>query len=689
MTELFPSPQRETAVHHLDPGKCRLLRNDRLVERFNAVNSILDEAIRDLPRFGERQVVADVGSDLSKVATAMSRQRFSIGFIGPSQVGKSMTVSNLLSVPEKDAPSPQGGGGPTTSVPTRLIPQPRAAGGTTGMTLCYFSRQEFRARVRDICDLVRIQFEDDLTRLRDSVVRQREEQPHFKAADHAVLQSLLEAAIRFPAYLGDTSREEPGDYAQRRKYATHQEGPSQYTLLREVRIDFVTDSISSEIEMVDLPGLGVDKESDARLTLAVLQELDGAFVFQSGHQVRAGAVSQLAEKMREQYARTLGERIWMVVTRCDDLNDVQLHGPADIEEQPSMFCHLAEAMRQQGIHQQNVIFVGNGYYQDRMTAGIAEHSGVPDEIRHRYPRLLQFGSDGEPRIPDRCGRNPGQIGPWRRFVLDSGIPALREIMQTHVAEAVRQQTCRDVSDRLNGIIEQLKSAFTAAEQQAGMTIEEMLRASRWSGQLDSMIDHVGRDSRFSQPAVTAIQERLGGVIDGWGKPASGGLAENHRHLAGMLMQAGMHEASTQTAVVVGEVQLELERRLESEPPPNVDGLGTPLEHWKAAVERYLVVGKTADGRDFLEPIFQGLRNDPNPLEKGGQNMTSDDYLVVMRAKIGRVARVFTSRMIKEIQGHLHRLQSRYRALGSEIEHIDQDKRERYSRYRNELERLRA
>ena len=42
--------------------------------------------------------------------------------------------------------------------------------------------------------------------------------------------------------------------------------------------------------MVDLPGLGVDKESDARLTLAFLHQLDGAFMFQSGHQVKAGAV---------------------------------------------------------------------------------------------------------------------------------------------------------------------------------------------------------------------------------------------------------------------------------------------------------------------------------------------------------------------------------------------------------------
>lgn len=673
----------------LDPAACKLLKDERLVERFNAVHAVLEEAVKELPRFGERQIVTDVGRDLDRLAETMQKDRFAIGFIGPSQVGKSMTVSNLLSVPEKDAPSPQGGGGPTTSVPTRLVPRPPADGATNGLTLCYFSKEEFRRRVCDICDLVRVQFDDDLRRLREAVQRQQEEQPHFKAADHIVLLGLLDAALKFPEYLGEMSREEKGDYSQRRKYATHQDGPSQYTLLREVQIEFVTDAISPEVEMIDLPGLGVDKESDARLTLAFLHELDGAFMFQSGHQVKAGSVSQLAEKMREQYSRTLGERIWMVVTRCDDLNEVQLHGPADIAGQPSMFCHLAEAMRQQGIRDSNVIFVGNGYYQDRMAAGASEQAGVPEDLRSRYARVLRFDAGGEPAVPERCGRNPGQIGPWKQFVLDSGIPALRTTMQTRVADAVRLQVCRDASERLGGVIERIKAALSAAEQQSGMTMDEMLRAARWSGQLDSLVDDIGRDPRFSQPAVSAIAEKLGGVITSWGEPSRGGLADNHQNLAGMLMQAGMHEAAAQTDAVVSEVKRELERRVQEEPPPAAAGLETPLEHWAAAVEQCLSLGKTATGQEFRGPVFRGIRDDPNPLDGGGQNMTGDDYLVVMRAKVGRAARVFVSRLVSEIQGHLHRLQGRYRALGSEMENIDQDKRERYARYRAELERLRA
>ena len=145
---------------------------------------------------------------------------------------------------------------------------------------------------------------------------------------------LLQAAIEFPQVLQETALVEPGVYSKRRDYATHQDKPSKYTLLREVRIEFVTDAMSLDIEMIDLPGLGVDKESDDRLTLNFLPHLDGAFMFQLASQVKSAEISRLAEPMREQHRSTLGGRVWMVITRCDDLNELQLHGPPEDATQP-------------------------------------------------------------------------------------------------------------------------------------------------------------------------------------------------------------------------------------------------------------------------------------------------------------------------------------------------------------------
>jgi hypothetical protein len=678
-------------VPRLDHTRCKLLRDEPLVGRFNAVNDVLEEATRELPRFADREVVAEVRGELTQLAKTMSKQRFEIGFIGPSQAGKSTTVGNLLSVSEKDSPAPQGSGGATTSVPTRLVPRPTAEGTEHAVTLRYFSEEEFRSRVRDMCDVLNVRYETSLESLRDTVRKQHEASPHFRAADHEVFLKLLDAAIACPEVLQPAGLEEKGDYAQRRIYATHRdkdEPPNKYSLLREIRIDFATDAISPEIEMIDLPGLGVEKGSDDRLTLAFLHHLDGAFMFQHAIQVQSGAVSQLAEKMRETYSRTLGERIWMVVTRCDALNDLGLQGPSDEPNPRSMFCHLDEVLRHQGIKGHNVLFVGNAYYQDRLKEGLEESSATSDTLVSRYEKLLRFDENGQPLVPERCGQYPGQVDSWKRFVLDSGIPALRETMQTKVADSVREQTRREVASRLVGVIDKLTAALQAAEQQSGMTVEEMMRAARWSGELDRLAEEIGRGGQYSQDAATAISRTLGEVIDGWGRPTRGALAETHQNLSGMLSHAGLHEASAQTTAVIKLVKTELEKRSQSQTPPKAAGLPTPIEHWSTVSATYLDLGKTADGQPFRGPIFDAIREDPNPVTAGGQQLAADDYLAVMRSKAGRVARVFASRLVHEIQVHLHRLQQRYRAVGSEIDHIDADQRERYAKYRTELDRLR-
>lgn len=672
----------------LDPADCPLLRQSGLVERFNAVRNLLEEATSELPRFAQRAAVLEACDELAKLAHKLAKRRFFIGFIGPSQVGKSATVCNLLAVDEENAPTPQGSGGPTTSVPTRTVPIPPAEGAANTVTLHYFSKAEFLERVRDICDLVKIRFDEDLSQIREAATAKQVEDPHFKAADITVLLKLLEAGIAHPGILAQDGRVEQGIWKDRRQYATHQSQTSQYTLLREVSMQFVTDAVSPEIEMIDLPGIDVDKGSDARLTLAFIRDLDGAFMFQSGHQVKSASVAELTEKMRACHGRTVSERIWMVVTRCDALNELQTRGPRDLENQPTMFCHLTELMDQQGIAGHNVHFIGNEYHRERLKLGLDETDPTPPSLLARYPAVLRFGADGRPLVPDRCGRNLGQVPPWEQFVINGGVPSLRETMQTRVAESVRTQTSLEIRTRLVGVIDRLVAALLAAEQQSGMTMDEMMRAARWSGELDTLAEEIRREPRFSQDAATAITETLGSVIDGFGDPSRGGLKENHGHLSGLLTKAGFEVAADQTTAVAGLVRGELERRSRDRPPPTAAGLPSPLEHWAEVDGSFLQLGKTIDGRDFRGPIFDGIRNDPSPVPEGGQQPGSEDYLAVMRAKIGRVARVFTSRLVREIQEHLHRLQQRYRAVGSEIDRLDAQERDRYAKFRADLERLR-
>jgi hypothetical protein len=681
----------------LNPESCRLLQAEELVERFNAVDRILEEAVARLPRFAERDVIAKVKVRLGEVAETMTRRRFSIGFIGPSQAGKSTTVGNLLSVSKDECPAPQGSGGPTTSVPTRLVPvagpDPRCKPGERHLIeLQYMTKAQFRDRIRDICRLCKLEHDDNVRSLLEAARRQTAEQPHFKAPDHGVLIGLLQAAIEFPDVIQETARVEVGDFSRRREYATHQEKPTKYTLLREVRIHFVTDAMSHDIDMIDLPGLGVDKESDDALTLAFLPQLDGAFMFQESHQMKSATVSTLAEPMRDQHRNTLGGRVWMVVTKCDNLNDLQIQGPPEDPDQPSAFCHLADTLKNQGLGGDAVIFVGNFYYSKLL--GLPRQpdgtlSLPTPEICSQFETVVKFNEQGNPVVPERCRKYPGQVDPWKRFVLDGGLSNLRETMQTKVAESVRSQTRRAVAERLTKIVEDLISALEVAEQQSGMTMEQMRSAAMWSGRLSAIVESVSQEPRFVQPLVDGVGRNMDHLLEGWGMPADRNLAANHANLARVLARSGTEEASVQSRNVAAEVKKAIEEETSRQAPPDAPGLETPLEHWGVVTADYLEPGRAPGRGDFRQAVFAAIETDPSPFESGGhQPLSTADYLDVMRRKIKRVSQIYGSRLVNEVREHIETLANRYRAVGNDADRVDSGAKALYADFRQRLAALR-
>lgn len=676
---------------------CRLLQDDRLVDRFNSVADILSEALDKLPRFAEREVVAGVKQDLAALADTMTRKRFSIGFIGPSQAGKSTTVGNLLSVSKDECPAPQGSGGPTTSVPTRLVPcaEPAAQcqpGERHLIELQYMTKGQFRDRVRDLCRICKLPYDDNVRSLLEAAQKQTAEQPHFKAPDHGVLVGLLRAAIEFSDVLQEVAKVEIGQFSKRRDYATHQEKPTKYSLLREVRIHYVTDAMSHDIDMIDLPGLGVDKESDDALTIAFLPQLDGAFMFQESHQMKSATVSTLAEPMRDQHRNTLGGRVWMVVTKCDALNELQLHGPPEDPGQPSAFCHLNDTLKNQGLGTDSVIFVGNAYYVALLGLPRQSDGGLArptPEICARFPVVVRFDESGEPVVPPRCQQYPGQVEPWRRFVLDGGLSHLRETMQTKVAESVRAQTRRAVGEKLGKIVEGLIAALEIAEQQSGMSMEQMRAAALWSGRLSAIADTVAHDPQFVAPLVEHLERNMDGLLEGWGMPADRNLSAMHGNLAKVLARSGAEEAGVQTKAVVAGIKRVIEDENSRQPAPDAPGLDTPLQHWARVSEDYLEPGRGPGRTEFRLPIFAGIESDPSPLEGAGQHaVTVQDYVDIMRRKIRRTAHVYGSRLVYEVRQHIENLAHRYRAVGNDADRIDPGAKALYAEFRGRLAALR-
>ena len=683
----------------LEYSDCKLLQDNTLVDRFNRVDEVFSEALENLPRFGQRDTVKKVKAELSRLAEVMVRPRFTIGFIGPSQAGKSTTVGNLLAVSKDESPAPQGTGGPTTSVPTRLIPrrEPHAScppGERHGIELQFLTKKQFQERVADICAILKLAYDENPRRLLEATRAQHAEQPHFMAADHRVLIGLLEAALEFPDVIQETAKVEAGVYSKRRDYATHQDKPSKYTLLSEVLIYFVTDAMSLDIEMIDLPGLGVDKESDDRLTLAFLPQLDGAFMFQLASQVKSAEISRLAGKMRQQHSKSLGGRVWMVVTRCDDLNELQLSGPPEDPTQPSMFCHLNETLGNQGLSEDAVIFVGNAYHKDLLVAHEQGETGVPAAVRQRFPTVLRFDEQDEPVIPDRCLQYGGQVESWRRFVLEGGMPHLRETMQSKVADSVRRQTCRDVAKALDEVIHKLVGELEVAEQQSGMSVDEMRNAAVWSGKLSKLAASVTAEPYRLQSLIDAVDGSMQSLLADWGMPPPDQLAANHANLAKTLAKSATAEAETSTRQVVDDVKQAIEEEMATSPCPDAAGLEKPLEFWAERAENFIEKGKTSDGpgqspgREFRQSIFGMLESDGGPFDsRDGTQLSEEDYRTVMQQKMARVSRIYGSRLAREVHDHLMRLADRYRAVGADVDNVDAGARASYAEYRARLRAL--
>jgi hypothetical protein len=282
----------------------------------------------------------------------------------------------------------------------------------------------------------------------------------------------------------------------------------------------------------------------------------------------------------------------------------------------------------------------------------------------------------------------GQVEPWRRFVLDAGLPYLRETMQSRVADSVRAQTRRTVADGLAAAINRLIAELQVAQQQSGMTVEQMRNAIAWSGKLASLSASVRRDPAYVQPLVDAVVGDMDTRLQAWGMPPEDQLAEMHSSLARLLARSGADEARRATEQVVGEVRRRIDDEVATTPVPEGAELPTPQDHWAATTENYLLAGKTSDrpdaegraakAREFRDAIFGGLEIDPSPFDAAGETPLSvAEYLDIMKVKISRLAHIYGTRLIEEIQGHLDWLADRYRRVGNDVDRVDSTAKDAY------------
>ncbi len=101
----------------LDRGKCRLMTPD-LIDEFDRIWSVTERVHRDLPHLADFGDLVSLVARQARLRTLMERERYLVGFLGRSQVGKSTTLNRVLR-PNKARSRP-----PAAPAPPRPAPPP-------------------------------------------------------------------------------------------------------------------------------------------------------------------------------------------------------------------------------------------------------------------------------------------------------------------------------------------------------------------------------------------------------------------------------------------------------------------------------------------------------------------------------------------------------------------------------------
>jgi hypothetical protein len=681
-------------VPTLDESQCVYMRPED-VQRYNRIVEFFRESSQPLQQQVQQEVTSELASRLAKVAKTMQIDRIRIGFVGPSQVGKSYTVANFLGVAKRDSPTPEGGrGNATTSAPTRIR---RAAPGLNGddprITLHYMTRDEFRARVSKILENIdlsesRPTFQDDYRKMLAEVSATKASIKPGDLDTHRYLVRLIQSAINHANLLASSPAArvtELGDYQQRRTYVADEKPESsdnKYLLLLEAVIDFrhqdpsQAKHLPEDLEIIDLPGLGTLRKCDDEVTRAFLPELHGAFVFQQSGQLTDGAVGTLLNVLYDQFSEQLKGRIWYVVTKMDMLNEAGAS--------PNGETTLHSIQKRVGVYglreDTDVLLVGNENYQEFLQHGkIRREPGGPNDQGWRYD------SDKIPE-PLEHMRTPPRLGELYAQVLkDGGIPLFQTTATTHVRNSVKLQTQKQVDRELNAFIKELERFLDSAVSRAGMPIKSIVACSKWAADIKKKREgFLRRDFSFVENAAWELHDELDKFVVDLLKDTRierSKMADSHRALAKNLMGLAIHYASDPNESLVKRVFDQAVQRLRT-----IDR--RPIEHGpiKAPVEeceKRLNERQQASAH-WTKEVFSAFQDEFPDIESLHQTST---YMNVMREKVAIVSRCFGMRLLVEIDHEVKQVEEALEALAGNPEQIHESDRDLLQRLLQKVKEL--
>jgi hypothetical protein len=446
----------DTVLGPLAADSCRLMPAE-LVARFNELAEVARTVRDGVPRLA--RLLDELAPDLAALRQRLTRERFPVGFLGRTQIGKSTTLNNILGVADdvNRRPSDQGNGDSTTSVITRVRGRDS---GPESIRLFYLSEPRFRFKRDKMCESVSIDpsLDDEkvLALLPEQEQRIAQGRLTAMSEDPRYLRRLLSSYLSHRGLVG--SAPQAGKYADRFKYLNHKPAdtaPSPYLLLEEALIHFQTDVIHPELELIDLPGLGAHVSIDTITSRERLLELDGALVFLSVKARTDEVAEKVFAKLREAYRGDFVGRVWLVLTNFDTLGTDFLHGSQGSNE--NGFDGIARLADRHRVPLEQVYLVSN--YLPRTVARDA--NGKLD--RRAAAAAVGFQPD---EIPPGLDRHPGLLTAYHAIFEDGGLGRLRALLREGLLPIVHKRTQDWITQRLCEVCKRLRGPLELARSRS-------------------------------------------------------------------------------------------------------------------------------------------------------------------------------------------------------------------------------
>ncbi len=361
---------------------------------------------------------------LAKVRGEMARPRYTVGFIGLSQAGKSTTVNNLLGDAEV---CKSGAGAATSSQPARLLRAPARS-----LDVAYLTTANYEARRLRLCKevgLLNPGADDDLLKQLDDdeVFVAVRDDPRVRK-DREYLKKFLGAARKYGAtHLTAEGRVDAGlPFADRLKYTTHSPGATedQSLLIKEARLHLDLAALPQDLEICDLPGLGSERSVDDVVTFDYLEHLNGALLFVNASTNMCDvSLTGAINRFKRVFEGDVAGRSWLVFTRMDGLTDAHFRTGGE-----NFFTVVRGLLKDNGVPLSQVCFVSN-----EMTKELARK---PAEARAAWAAERLKQSIDRP-IPETC---PPELRPaWEALLADGGIGQLRKLITDDVADSLSNE----------------------------------------------------------------------------------------------------------------------------------------------------------------------------------------------------------------------------------------------------------